>query len=65
MRRFAVSATSQHRVWSESKSRTQGEGGKDEKREIMDDEEKHYWKLLKYNGTDECLLKDSTWLLAE
>lgn len=29
---------------------------KDEKREIMDDEEKHYWRLLKYNGTDECLL---------
>ena len=38
---------------------------KDEKREIMDKEEEHYWRLLKYNGTDECLLKDSTWLLAE
>lgn len=38
---------------------------KDEKREIMDNEEEHYWRLLKYNGMDECLLKDSTWLLAE
>ena len=42
----------------------QGEGGKDEKREIMDNEEEHYWRLLKYNGTDECLLKDSTGFLA-
>lgn len=38
---------------------------KNEKREIMDKEEEHYWRLLKHNGTDECLLKDSTWLLAE
>lgn len=27
-----------------------------EKREITDDEEKHCWRLLKYNGTDKCLL---------
>lgn len=43
----------------------QGEGGKDEKREIMDNEEEHYRRRLKYNGTDECLLKDSTGFLAE
>lgn len=38
---------------------------KDEKRRITDNEEEHYWRLLKHNGTDECVLKDSAWLLAE
>lgn len=38
---------------------------KDEKRRITDNEEERYWRLLKHNGTDECVLKDSAWLLAE
>lgn len=33
---------SQHRAWSENRGRMQGEGVKDEKREITDNEEEHY-----------------------
>lgn len=64
MRRCAISAMSYNRAWSESRDNVGLRMAKDEKREIADDEEKHCWRLLKYNGTDNVCYK-TAWLLAE